>query len=171
MKPLPILVATILCTGLTVRADLTTGDAAPDVEFNLTGGETARLSDYQGKWVVLYFYPKAHTPGCTKESCSLRDGYEEIRKRGAVVLGVSIDDLEKQESFKEKYELPFDLVADESKQTAIAFDVLAMGGLMAKRVTYVIDPEGRIAHVFNRVNVARHQEEVLAVLDGLRKEP
>jgi peroxiredoxin Q/BCP len=167
----PFLITALLCAGLPARAALKVGDPAPNLELKLTGGETASLSDYQGKWVVLYFYPKADTPGCTKQSCSLRDGYEEIRKQGAVVLGVSLDDLERQEKFKEKYELPFDLVADDGKETAKAFDVLALGGLMAKRVTFIIDPKGKIAHVSDRVDVNKHQDEVLAELKKLQKTP
>ena len=170
MKAHLLLTTTMLCAAFGARAALKPGDKIPDTEFTLTGGETARLSDYRGKWVVLYFYPRADTPGCTKESCSLRDGYDKIRERGAMVLGVSLDNQDRQEAFKDKYELPFDLVVDENKELTKGFDVLGTGGLMAKRVTFVIDPKGEIRHVFEKVDVGRHQEEVLEVLDRLAAE-
>lgn len=163
-----LLTIALLLAVTTAHAALKVGDDAPDVKLKLTGGKTADLSDYRDKWVVLYFYPRADTPGCTKESCSLRDGYDAIRDKGAVVLGASLDNLERQEGFQAKYKLPFALVADDDKVTASAFDVLAVGGLMARRVTFIISPEGRIAHVFDRVKVDRHQEEVLAALEKLQ---
>ncbi|MFN3265101.1 MAG: peroxiredoxin, partial [Aquificaceae bacterium] len=103
-------------------------------------GKTVNLSDYRGKWVVLYFFPKAFTPGCTAESCSLRDGFDGLRSLDAVVIGVSTDDLETQRKFKEKYALPFELIADSDKRVVKAYDVSGMFGF-AKRRTFIIDPK------------------------------
>nr|BCX01007.1 MAG: peroxiredoxin [Bacteroidota bacterium] len=143
------------------------GDPAPDFEAPATNGKTIRLSALKGKWVVLYFYPKAFTPGCTAQSCSLRDGYAEIEKFGAVVLGVSLDDLETQKRFKAEHRLPFELISDADKKIARAYGVLAPMGLFAQRKTFVIDPQGRIAYIFEKVDTARHEQEVRQVLAQL----
>ena len=119
---------------------------------------------------MLYFYPKADTPGCTKESCSLRDGYEQLQKAGAEILGVSLDTVEAQQKFKDKYKLPFDLVADTDKKVAKAYDALMITGLMTSRVTYLIDPEGKIAHVFDKVDTGAHNSQVLKELERLKTE-
>lgn len=147
------------------KNQLQVGQAAPDFAAPSTGGGTAKLSDYQGKWLVLYFYPKAFTPGCTKEACSLRDGYEKLGKRGAVVLGVSRDDLETQKKFKAENNLPFELLSDTDKKIATVYDVLGFGGFYQRR-TVLIDPDGKIAHIFYGVSPAQHAEEVN---DELRK--
>ena len=143
------------------------GDAAPDVTAPGTNGKDIKLSDYRGSWVVLFFYPKAFTPGCTAEACSLRDGYAEIQKLGAVILGASLDSVQRQTEFKAKHSMPFDLIADADKAYAKAFDVLAFGGLMAQRKTFIIDPQGRIAHVFDKVTTGSHNQEVADVLKTL----
>jgi len=145
------------------------GAPAPAFEAPATNDQTIRLSDLRGKWVVLYFYPKAFTPGCTKESCALRDSYKEIQQLGAVILGVSLDDIETQKRFKEEYKLPFELLSDRDKEISRAYGVLGMGGLYAKRVTFIIDPEGRIAYIFDKVDAANHDEEVKEVLSQLVK--
>ena len=142
--------------------------AAPDFSAASTGGGTVKLSDFKGKWVVLYFYPKAFTPGCTKETCSLRDGHAELAGLDAVVLGVSLDGLEKQKEFKAKYEAPFELIADSDKKVSEAYGVLAPMRLFAERRTFIISPEGKIAHIFEKVDVANHAAEVKAVPLKLR---
>lgn len=144
------------------------GDLAPEFEAQATGGKTIRLSDLRGQWVVLYFYPKSFTPGCTAEACTLRDAYEQIQSLDAVILGVSLDNLETQERFKAKYRLPFDLISDHDKKISRAYGVLGIGGLYAKRVTFLIDPEGRIAHIFDEVDPARHDHEVYEKLKQLQ---
>lgn len=146
-----------------------TGDMAPDFSAPATNGKTMHLKDLKGQWVVLYFYPKAFTPGCTKESCSLRDHHAEITKEGAVILGVSLDDIATQKKFKEKYRLPFELLSDADKTMARAFNTLGFMGLYTKRVTYLISPEGKIAHVFEDVNAATHDRQVLDKLRELKK--
>ncbi len=140
------------------------GEPAPDFEAPATNDQTIKLGDFRGKWVVLYFYPKAFTPGCTKEACALRDAYKEIQQLGAVILGVSLDDVDTLKRFKEEYHLPFELVSDADKSISKAYGVLGFGGLYAKRVTFIIDPEGKVAHVFEKVNAAEHDREVLEVL-------
>ena len=146
------------------------GEPAPDVALTLTGNEAARLSDYKGQWVVLYFYPKADTPGCTKQACSLRDDYAALQKLNAIVLGASLDKLAAQEKFKAKYELPFPLIADHNKNLATAFDVLKLGGLMTGRKTFIINPEGKIAYIFDKVKTSSHYDEVAAQLKLLQDE-
>ncbi len=147
---------------------LKVGDPAPDVAVQGTGGKEVKLSDFKGSWVVLYFYPKAFTPGCTAESCSLRDGYEEIRKLGATILGVSLDNVATQTDFKAKYHLPFELLSDSRKELSKAFDSLGLAGFMAQRKTFIIDPDGKIAHIFDKVSTASHNTEVTDVLRKLQ---
>lgn len=140
------------------------GDMAPDFTAPATNGKTISLKELRGKWVVLYFYPKAFTPGCTKESCTLRDSHKEIAKEDAVILGVSLDDIETQIRFKKKYKMPFELLSDTGKKMARAYNVLALFGLFTKRVTFLISPEGKIAHVFDDVKAGSHDEQVLKKL-------
>lgn len=147
--------------------DLAIGSLAPDFKTPATGGRPLSLADFKGRWVVLYFFPKAFTPGCTAESCSLRDGHREIQKTGAVILGASLDTLATQEKFKEKYNLPFELLADNEKHLAKAYGVLGLFGLYAQRKTFIIDPNGKIAHVFDSVHSGNHDDEVLQILKKL----
>ncbi|MDZ4199089.1 MAG: peroxiredoxin [Kiritimatiellia bacterium] len=152
---------------LSARA-LSPGDAAPDFSAASTANATVSLSGLKGKWVVLFFYPKSFTPGCTKQSCSLRDGYKDLLGKKAVVLGVSLDRLETQKKFKEEHKLPFDLLSDEDKAMATAYRVLGMGGLFARRVTFIIGPDGKIASILDRVNVDRHAQDVADELTRLQ---
>ncbi len=146
---------------------LQVGDAVPNMARPSTGGEDIRLSDFAGRWLVLYFYPRAFTPGCTAQSCSLRDTYGEIQDRGAAILGVSLDSPDRQREFKAEHHLPFELLSDTDKELARAFDSLMVGGLMAARKTFIIDPDGRVAYRFDRPDTRNHGEEVVAKLEEL----
>ncbi|MCS6942500.1 MAG: peroxiredoxin [Geminocystis sp.] len=139
---------------------LAVGTKAPNFTAKDEEGNTVSLSDYTGKVVVLYFYPKDDTPGCTKEAQSFRDKYEEFKNKDIVVLGVSRDDEASHKRFKEKYGLPFKLLADTDGSITKAYDV--DGGGYAKRVTYIINPEGIITHVDEKVKVDTHAQDILA---------
>lgn len=154
-------------------AELKEGDPAPDLLLTDDEGQQFRLSDFRGKKVVLYFYPKADTPGCTKEACGFRDEIKEIEKTGALVLGASADSVAKQAKFKAKYRLPFRLIADENHELAEAFGVwkpktfLGRKFLGVNRETFLIDENGRIAKIFRKVKPAEHPREVLEALKQL----
>jgi peroxiredoxin Q/BCP len=141
---------------------LSVGTAAPAFTAKDTNGNTVSLSDLAGKTVVLYFYPKDDTPGCTKQACSFRDAYADYQGKDVVVLGVSKDDEDSHQKFTQKYSLPFPLLADTDGSIIKAYDV--DGGGYAKRVTYVIDGEGQIIHVDSSVNTATHAADVLAAI-------
>ncbi len=144
------------------------GDSAPDFSLLDEHGLPVSLKDYLGKKVVvLYFYPKDFTSGCTMEACSFRDNYKPIRDKGAVVIGVSLDSVESHSKFSEKYGLPFAILSDREKEVAKAYGVLGASGFVAKRVTFVINKEGKITHIFPKVDVKRHSEEVLKALEEL----
>ena len=146
------------------------GQAAPNFELVSDSGERVRLSDFRGRPVVLYFYPKDDTPGCTTQACGLRDVYSELEERGAVVLGVSPDDEASHARFKEKYGLPFTLLADPEKEVAETYGVwrerklYGKTSLGIKRSTFVIDPEGRVARAMYGVKPDGHPERVLDAL-------
>ena len=141
---------------------LTVGTNAPGFTVKDTNGNTVSLSDFKGKTVVLYFYPKDDTPGCTKQACSFRDATAEYKNKDVVVLGVSADDEASHQAFTQKYNLTFPLLADTEKTLIKDYDV--DGGGYAKRVTYVIDGEGKIVHVDASVNTSSHASDVLAAL-------
>lgn len=141
---------------------LAVGTQAPAFTAKDTNGNTVSLSDFQGKTVVLYFYPKDDTPGCTKQACSFRDTQPEYQNKDIVVLGVSADDEASHQAFTQKYNLNFPLLVDTSQSLINAYDV--DGGGYAKRVTYVIDGSGNIIHVDGSVNTATHANDVLAAL-------
>ena len=168
LAPLLLMTAFLSTFGFSARA-VQAGDAAPAFEAPATGGKTVKLADYKDKWLVLYFYPKADTPGCTKQACSLRDGIEGLTSVNATVLGASVDSVESQEKFKAKYKLPFDLIADEKKEVAKAYDVMGALGLMAQRKTFIINPEGKVARVSDDVETSKHVEQVAAALKELQK--
>jgi thioredoxin-dependent peroxiredoxin len=141
---------------------LSVGTQAPDFSLKDTNGNTVALSGLTGKKVVLYFYPKDDTPGCTKQACSFRDNYASYQEKGIVVLGASLDDEASHQAFTAKFNLPFPLLADTSGSLATAYDV--DGGGYAKRVTYAIDESGKIVHVDASVNTQTHAEDVLKAL-------
>jgi peroxiredoxin Q/BCP len=149
---------------------LQVGDPAPDFTAATHDGGSISLSGLRGKWVVLYFYPKDNTPGCTIEACGFRDRWDRFRDLGAVVLGVSADSARAHERFTSKFRLPFPLLLDEEKKILNAYGVYSpksfMGriGLGIHRVTFLINPEGRIAHVWPKVKTLGHAEDVLKIL-------
>ncbi|HVM90950.1 MAG TPA: thioredoxin-dependent thiol peroxidase [Verrucomicrobiae bacterium] len=144
------------------------GNAAP--EFNLPDqdGKMHSLKEQKGKWVLLYFYPKDDTPGCTVEACSIRDNYSAFKKAGIVVYGMSADSVKKHAKFAEKYSLPFTLLSDESKDTLNAYGVWAKKKFMGReymgilRNSFLIDPDGKIAKIYEGVKPTEHAAEVLA---------
>jgi len=146
------------------------GDLAPDFRLPADDGKTYALKDLRGTKVVLYFYPKDDTPGCTKEACSFRDNLARVRSKGAIVLGVSKDDLESHAKFREKYSLSFPLLSDPEGKVLNAYGVWKEKNLYGKtfmgieRTTFVIDETGRIRKVFPRVKVDGHTDEVLTAL-------
>ena len=144
------------------------GDQAPDFNGPTSDGSRLRLKDFAGKKnVVLYFYPKDDTPGCTKEACSFRDNLRSIRNSGAEIIGVSVDSTESHAKFAKKYSLPFPLVSDEDKRISTAYGVLRDHGLSTNRVTFLIDKNGKVAKIFPKVDVTQHTEEVTAALREL----
>jgi peroxiredoxin Q/BCP len=146
------------------------GKPAPDFELKTDSGESVKLSDFRGRPVVLYFYPKDDTPGCTTQACGIRDSYGEFKKRGAVVLGVSPDDEKSHVKFKEKYELPFTLLADPEHKVAEQYGTWVEKKNYGKdywgveRSTFLIDSKGDVAKVLRRVKPDTHTDQVLAAL-------
>ena len=146
------------------------GDKAPEFTTTTDAGKTVSLKDFKGKKVVLYFYPRDDTPGCTKEACSFRDNYRAMLDKGAVILGVSADDVQSHERFKQKFDLPFPLLADTDRSMIDAYVVWKEKHLYGKtfmgieRTTFIIDGRGIITHIFPRVKVDGHTDEVLAAL-------
>jgi peroxiredoxin Q/BCP len=146
------------------------GKTAPDFELTSDTGERVKLSDLRGKPVVLYFYPKDDTPGCTTQACGIRDAYGEFQQRGVVVLGVSPDDEASHVKFREKYTLPFTLLADPDHEVAEDYGVwveknaYGQKKMGIERSTFIIDPEGNVAKVMRRVKTDTHAEDVLAAL-------
>jgi thioredoxin-dependent peroxiredoxin len=151
-------------------AELQEGDEAPD--FTLPNGqdETVSLRDFRGKPVVLYFYPKDDTPGCTAQACGIRDAYGEFERAGAVVLGVSPDDVKRHVKFKEKYDLPFTLLADPEHEVAELYGVWGEKKFMGRtywgvsRTTFLIAPDGTVAKVMHNVKPDAHADDVLGLL-------
>ena len=151
-------------------SELKEGDAAPAISLETEAGEQFTLSSLKGKNVVLYFYPKADTPGCTKESCEFRDTSKRFTKANTVIVGVSPDPTKAQAKFKEKFDLPFVLLADVEHKTCEDYGVWKEKSMYGKkymgveRTTFVIDPKGKIKKVFPKVKVDGHAEEVLAAI-------
>jgi thioredoxin-dependent peroxiredoxin len=142
------------------------GKPAPDFTLDSDSGESITLSDLRGKPVILYFYPKDDTPGCTRQACGIRDAYGEFEQAGAVVLGVSADTQASHERFKEKYSLPFTLLADPEHQLGEPYGVAQEGKNSYERSTFVIDADGNVSRIMRKVNPDSHADEVLAALGG-----
>jgi peroxiredoxin Q/BCP len=151
-------------------AKLAVGDKAPDFQLDSSEGGQFSLAKAAGKWLVLYFYPKDDTPGCTKEACNFRDRIKDYQKVGALIYGVSGDDLKSHAKFIEKYHLPFPLLADPEHKALEAYSVWKEKNMYGRiflgieRTTFVIDPQGKIAKIYPRVKVDKHHEEVLAFI-------
>jgi len=145
------------------------GQIAPDFRLQDQNGNWRTLDEFKGQWVALYFYPKADTPGCTKEACEFRDNIFAFEEIGATILGVSIDAIKDQKKFAEKYCLPFPLLADIDGKTAEAYGVMNNLGIMkiAKRQSFLIGPDGKIAKHYDKVDPTAHPKEVLADLKAL----
>ncbi len=148
-------------------ATLTTGDQAPAFSAKNQNGENISLSDFAGKTVILYFYPKDDTPGCTAEACSFRDNYEALSAKGYVVIGVSTDDEKSHTKFVNKYNLPFNLIADTNKKIVEAYGVWVEKSMYGKtymgtaRKTFIINPEGKIQHIIEKVDTKNSSQQVL----------
>lgn len=154
-------------------AELTEGAKAPDFTLETDSGEKLKLSSLKGKNVVLYFYPKSDTPGCTTQACGLRDDFPKFGKLDAVILGVSPDPVKKQAKFKEKYDLPFTILADVDKEVANAYGVWVEKSLYGRkymgneRTTFIIGKDGKIAKILRKVKPATHATEVQDILKTL----
>lgn len=151
-------------------AKLEAGGKAPDFSLPDQDGKSVALKDFKGAPVVVYFYPADDTPGCTKEACAFRDHWEDFKKKGAVILGVSTDKVKSHDKFAEKFKLPFPLLADEDKKIVEAYGVWGPKMFMGReylgttRATFLIGPDGRIKKIWPKVKVEEHWEEVLAAL-------
>ena len=150
---------------------LKVGDDAPTFTLPDSLGNQVSLNDYKGKWVVLYFYPKDDTPGCTTEACHFRDDFKSLEAIGAKVIGVSIDDSFSHKKFAEKYNLPFPLLSDASGEVASRYGALNnfLVIKLAKRYTYLINPQGKIAKIYLSVDTSKHSQEIIDDLKGLKK--
>lgn len=158
--------------GLSVAAEPPLGSTAPDFKLPDQNGKVHELKDYRGKWVALYFYPKDQTPGCTTQACEFRDNIFAYREAGAVILGVSVDDVKSHKKFSEKHGLPFPILADDTKATAKQYGVLKsyLGTMeLAKRDTFLIDPEGRIVKHYTDVDPKGHSKIVLDDIKALQR--
>lgn len=143
------------------------GDKAPDFKANDQNGVSVSLKSYKGQKVVLYFYPKDDTPGCTAQACNLRDNFALLQDKGIVVLGVSVDDVKKHKKFEDKYKLPFTLIADEAKEIVAAYGVWGEKKFMGKtymgtsRVSFLINEQGKIVHIIEKVDTKNHTAQIL----------
>ena len=153
---------------------LAVGAKAPAFSLKDTKGETVKLSDFKGQKVVLYFYPKDDTPGCTKEACGFRDEFAQLKKRGAVVLGVSADEQKAHQKFTEKYSLPFTLLSDPEHAMIEKYGAWVEKSMYGRkymgiaRITYIIDEAGKIAHAFAKVKPDTHAQEVISAIDAMK---
>ena len=153
---------------------LAVGDKAPAFKSTDQDGKPVSLSDYKGQKLVVYFYPKDDTPGCTKEACSIRDGWSQFRRKKVAVLGVSVDDAKSHRKFVDKFSLPFRLAADTDKAIVKAYGVWGEKSMYGRkymgthRVTYLIDEKGKIAAVWPKVKPEGHADEILEAVDGLK---
>ncbi len=156
------------------KYNLNLGDAVPDIHLPVWPEDQIKLSDLQGQWIVIYFYPRDSTPGCTTEACDFRDILEDFSTAKAIVIGVSRDSLASHQRFAEKQNLPFQLISDTDELLCKAFDVIQMKNMYGKQVrgiersTFIINPEGVVAHVWRKVSVKNHVTDVLHVLKQLQ---
>lgn len=149
------------------------GAPAPDFELPDQHGKPRKLAEWRGKWVVLYFYPKDDTPGCTTEACTFRDDWLQLQAMDAQVVGISVDSSESHKAFAEKYHLPFPLLADTRADVAARYGALSdwLVLKLARRYTFLISPDGRIAKTYLSVDTSRHSAEILSDLKRLRQGP
>ena len=171
MKRFLLLLASFIVPGLAANAtdQITVGEIAPEFELSDQDGQLHSLEDYRDQWVVLYFYPKDETPGCTTQACEFRDNIFAFRKINAQILGISMDDVETHAKFAENHGLPFPLLADTKGTAAEAYGVKTrmFGMTVAKRQTFLIAPDGTVAKHYEKVKPAEHSLEVLADLREL----
>lgn len=163
-------IAAIFMWSVVQAEELSLGTPAPELALPDQHNHVHRIADYQGKWVVLYFYPKNDTPGCTTEACAFRDEYKVLSALNTQVLGVSVDDQDSHLAFAEKYSLPFPLLADIEGNVAKRYGALVSLGPIkfAKRHTIIIGPQGNIRKIYRSVNASRHSQEVIADLTELK---
>jgi peroxiredoxin Q/BCP len=167
---LAALFAAASASGEAVQNAPVVGDPAPAFRLQDQNGKWHALEDYRGRWVVVYFYPKDNTPGCTTQACELRDNIFAFRDIGAVILGISVDDVESHKAFAAEHGLPFPILADADKKVSTSYGVLTRFlGMMelARRDTFIVDPQGRIARHYMKVDPKGHSEMVLAELRRL----
>ena len=162
-------IAVLLTTSSSSIAGLDVGDKAPNFSLQNQNTITHALSDYEGQWVVLYFYPKDDTPGCTTQACDFRDAVKRIIVSKAVVFGLSLDSVASHKLFAEKYNLPFSLLADETGEVSKLYDSLRKLFGYAKRNTFIVNPKGNIAKIYLSVDPKTHSKMVLNDLDRLQK--
>jgi peroxiredoxin Q/BCP len=157
-----------------MSTDLKVGDKAPAFSLKSTDGSTIKLADFKGRKLVLYFYPRDMTPGCTKEACGFRDDYSQLKKRGVDVVGVSGDSQASHQKFTEAYSLPFPLLSDPDHSMMEKYGAWGEKNMYGKKVTgvirstFVIDEAGKIAHIFRKVKTDTHSQDVAAVIDQLK---
>ncbi len=146
------------------------GQPAPEFDLTDQNGKAHTIAQYRNQWLVLYFYPKDDTPGCTTEACNFRDDYLQLKKLNTQVLGISIDNNQSHAEFASKYHLPFPLLADTQGSVALAYDALFELGPMkfAKRHTFIINPQGNIARVYTKVDPASHSDEIIQAVKQLQ---
>lgn len=170
IKLFAVIVGVLGMFGQSNADSIAVDQSAPVFTLIDQNGLSHSLQDYVGSWVVLYFYPKNDTPGCTKEACAFRDDYKVIVAQNTQVLGVSVDDRTSHEKFSEKYSLPFPLLSDENGQVAKSYQALmSLGPLKyAKRHTIIIDPNGKIKKIYRKVDAASHSKQILADLKLLK---
>ena len=170
----------VICVGIFIylfrinimaAPNLKPGDDAPNFSLPDNQGRQVSLSEFKGKWAVLYFYPKDDTPGCTTEACHFRDDFKLLENLGAQVIGVSIDDSFSHKKFAEKYNLPFPLLADASGEVASLYGALNnfLVIKLAKRYTYLINPQGKIAKIYLSVDTSKHSQEIIEDLKKLKE--
>lgn len=154
---------------------LKAGELAPDFELLDQSGKKHKLSGYRGRWVLIYFYPKDDTPGCTKEACGIRDSFREFEKLGVKVFGISVDSIKSHEKFVSKYKLPFTLLSDEGKRVVNLYGVFGKKKFMGRehmgifRSSFLIDKKGKVAKVYEKVKPEGHAQEVLEDLKEMMK--